>query len=222
VTNQRVLSLLIELILSAHTDASAFSTLDLKLLFWCLFGIIFQFVSFQYISIMEIRYSLYRRLGGPQVQCERVRKISPPPGFHPRTVRPVAIRYTTYTFPAHKSVYRASVNASSCTVQTVTVRDSLHTAAFVTESDQMALRYEMPRLHVAALATRSAGQRLSTLSQTTLKPLDSRLLMPSTDAAGNSYEILFASPPSSILGLTWFRLSVSLVLSSFSFRQMNV
>jgi len=26
-------------------------------------------------------YELYRRLGGPQVQSERVRKISSPPGF---------------------------------------------------------------------------------------------------------------------------------------------
>ena len=156
----------------------------------------------------ETRYSLYRRLGGPQVQCERVRKISPPPGFHPRTVRLVAIRYTTYTLPAHKSVYRASVNGSSCTVQAVTVWDSLHTAAFVTESDQMALRYEMPRLHVAALATRSAGQRLSTLSQTTLKPLDSDYSchLPTLQGTATKF-FLFASPPSSILGLTWFRLS---------------
>ena len=39
------------------------------------------------------RYPLYmyRRMGGPQGRSGRVRKISPPPGFDPRTVQPVAI-----------------------------------------------------------------------------------------------------------------------------------
>ena len=37
-------------------------------------------------------YPLYRRLGGPQVRSERVRKFSPPLGFDPRTVQPVASR----------------------------------------------------------------------------------------------------------------------------------
>jgi hypothetical protein len=40
------------------------------------------------------RYPLYRRLGGPQGRSGQVRKISPPPGFDPRTVQPIAIRYT--------------------------------------------------------------------------------------------------------------------------------
>jgi len=31
------------------------------------------------------RYSLYRRLGGPQGRSRQVQKISPPPGFDPRT-----------------------------------------------------------------------------------------------------------------------------------------
>ena len=39
-------------------------------------------------------YSLYRKLGGPQGRSGRVRKISPPLGFDPRTVQPVASRYT--------------------------------------------------------------------------------------------------------------------------------
>ena len=38
----------------------------------------------------ETRYPLYRRLGGPQGRSGRVLKISPPPGFDPRTVQPVA------------------------------------------------------------------------------------------------------------------------------------
>jgi hypothetical protein len=39
----------------------------------------------------KTRYSLYRRLGGPQGRSGEVRKISPlPPGFDLRTVQPVA------------------------------------------------------------------------------------------------------------------------------------
>ena len=44
----------------------------------------------------KTRYLLYRRLGGPQGQSGHVRKISPPPGFDPRTIQPVASRYTDY------------------------------------------------------------------------------------------------------------------------------
>ena len=38
-------------------------------------------------------------VGGPQGRSGRVRKISPPPGFDPRTVQPVASRYTDYAIP---------------------------------------------------------------------------------------------------------------------------
>jgi hypothetical protein len=41
----------------------------------------------------ETQYPLCRRPGGPQGRSGRVRKISPPPGFEPLTVRPVASRY---------------------------------------------------------------------------------------------------------------------------------
>jgi hypothetical protein len=46
-------------------------------------------------------YPLYRRLGGPQGQSGRVRKISPLPRFYPRSVQPVASRYTDYAIPVH-------------------------------------------------------------------------------------------------------------------------
>jgi hypothetical protein len=49
----------------------------------------------------EPRYPLYRRLGGPQGRSGRLRKISPPPGFDPPTVQPVASRYTDYAIPGH-------------------------------------------------------------------------------------------------------------------------
>ena len=45
----------------------------------------------------KTRYPLYRRLGGPQGRSGQVRKILPPPGFDPQTVRAVANRYTHYT-----------------------------------------------------------------------------------------------------------------------------
>jgi hypothetical protein len=42
----------------------------------------------------KTRYPFYGRLGGPQGQSGQVRKISPPPEFDPRTVYPIASRYT--------------------------------------------------------------------------------------------------------------------------------
>ena len=42
----------------------------------------------------KTRYPLCRRLGGLQGRSGQVRKISPPQGFDPRTVQPVASRYT--------------------------------------------------------------------------------------------------------------------------------
>ena len=41
-------------------------------------------------------YPLYRRLGGPQGRSGQVQKISPPPGFDPQTVQPVASHYTDW------------------------------------------------------------------------------------------------------------------------------
>ena len=55
------------------------------------------------------RYALYRRLGGPQGRSGRVRKISPPPGFDPRTVQPVASRYTGYAIPAASYMVRTFI-----------------------------------------------------------------------------------------------------------------
>ena len=46
------------------------------------------------LPLGKTRYPLYRRLGGTQGQSGRVRKISPPPEFDPRTSQPVTSRYT--------------------------------------------------------------------------------------------------------------------------------
>jgi hypothetical protein len=43
----------------------------------------------------ETSYPLYRWLCGPQERSGRVRKISPPPGFDPRTVQPQQVAIPT-------------------------------------------------------------------------------------------------------------------------------
>jgi hypothetical protein len=54
----------------------------------------------RFIRGKETRYPLYRNLDGPQGRSRQVRKILPPPGFHHRTVQPVASRYTDWAIPA--------------------------------------------------------------------------------------------------------------------------
>jgi len=49
----------------------------------------------------KTRRPLYRRPGGPQGRFGRLRKISPTSGFDPRTVKPVASRYTDCAISAH-------------------------------------------------------------------------------------------------------------------------
>ena len=53
----------------------------------------------------KTQYPLYSRLGGPQGRTGQVQKISPPPGFDPRTVQPVASRYTDWAIAARLSLY---------------------------------------------------------------------------------------------------------------------
>jgi hypothetical protein len=47
----------------------------------------------------KTRYPVYKRLGGDQDRSGRGRKSSPPPGFDPRTVQPVASSYTDWAIP---------------------------------------------------------------------------------------------------------------------------
>jgi hypothetical protein len=49
----------------------------------------------------KTKYPLYKRLGGPKGRPGRVRKIPLLPAFDPRTVQPVASRYTDWAIPAH-------------------------------------------------------------------------------------------------------------------------
>ena len=53
-------------------------------------------IAFHDFLFEKTFYPLYRRLGGPHGRSGQVRKISPPPGFDPRTVQPVARLYTDY------------------------------------------------------------------------------------------------------------------------------
>ena len=52
----------------------------------------------------KIRYSSYKRVGGPRVLSGRTPKISPPLGFDPRTVQFVASCYTDRAIPAASTV----------------------------------------------------------------------------------------------------------------------
>ena len=59
----------------------------------------------------KTQYPLYIRLSGPQGRSGQVQKISPPPGFDPRTVQSVTSCCTDWTIPAYKSavVYQTDV-----------------------------------------------------------------------------------------------------------------
>ena len=49
-----------------------------------------------YPRCTQLLVPLHKWLGGPRGRSEWVRKMSPPPGFEPRTVHPVTSRYTDY------------------------------------------------------------------------------------------------------------------------------
>jgi hypothetical protein len=68
----------------------------------------------------KTQYPLYRRLGGSQGRSGRVRKISPPPGFDPPIVQPVASRYADSDIPApNTNKYLHLVNTIPMCVYTV-------------------------------------------------------------------------------------------------------
>ena len=47
----------------------------------------------------KTQYPLYRKLGGPQDWSGQVRKVSPPLGFDPCIIQPVATHCTDYAIP---------------------------------------------------------------------------------------------------------------------------
>jgi hypothetical protein len=52
-----------------------------------------------HLTLGKTWYPLYRRLGGLQNWFGQVQKISPPVGFNPQTVQPIASRYTDTPAP---------------------------------------------------------------------------------------------------------------------------
>jgi len=63
----------------------------------------------------KTRQPLCRRLGGPQVRSGRMRKISLPPCFDPRTVQPVASRCTDCAIQANNINNNNNKYVSICT-----------------------------------------------------------------------------------------------------------
>jgi hypothetical protein len=56
----------------------------------------------RFTSSKDIRYPLYRRLGGPQGRCGRVRKFSHSTACEPRTAQPVDSRYIDWAILTHE------------------------------------------------------------------------------------------------------------------------
>ena len=63
-------------------------------------GYLWRSRSGRFTSGKDSRYPLYRALGGLQSRSRRVNKIWSLPRFEPRTVLPVASRYTDWVIPA--------------------------------------------------------------------------------------------------------------------------
>jgi hypothetical protein len=72
-----------------------------------LFGAKWKFVVHAPTALRpeNTRCPWYKRLGGPQARPGRVRKISPHPGFDPRTVQPIASHYTDWAIPVLLYMY---------------------------------------------------------------------------------------------------------------------
>ena len=69
----------------------------------------------------KTRYPLYRRLGGPQGRSGRMQKISPLPGFDPRTVQPVASGYTEVLVTIIFGMYKKKTDLMHQCVSTIQV-----------------------------------------------------------------------------------------------------
>ena len=67
----------------------------------------------------KMRHPFYRRLGELQGWSGRMRKISPPPGFDPWTVQPVASGYTDWVMPT--PVYHIPCINYLCKISTFSV-----------------------------------------------------------------------------------------------------
>jgi hypothetical protein len=74
--------------------------------------------NLQWLTLEDGTDRLSRNIGNKLLLfAERVRKISPPPGFDPLTVQPVASRYNDYAIPAHSwPPLPAEINIKTCCI----------------------------------------------------------------------------------------------------------
>jgi hypothetical protein len=78
----------------------------------------------------KTRYPLYRRLGVPHGRAGWVWKVSRPPGFGPRTVQPVAGRYTDCAITALILV-RNGINSFEKSISSEAPTQSVSTYTYV-------------------------------------------------------------------------------------------
>jgi hypothetical protein len=77
------------------------------------------------LSPGKTQYPLCRRLGGLQGWSGWVRKISPPVGFDPQTIQPLASSYTDCAIPAHKIIIDNNTIYYTCLYISIIQADSL-------------------------------------------------------------------------------------------------
>ena len=76
---------------------------------------------------IETWYPRYRRLGEPHGQAGRLWKISPSPGLDPRTVQPVASRYSDWAIPVPDRQRSITLKLVRETTVAVQKQEVLHT-----------------------------------------------------------------------------------------------
>ena len=67
-----------------------------------------------FLPLGKTRYPLYRGLGGPQASLDRCGKFRPPSEFDPRTVQPVASRYTDWA--TRPTRYKSEIQKCTCSI----------------------------------------------------------------------------------------------------------
>jgi hypothetical protein len=97
----------------------------------------------------KTRYSLYRRMVVLQERSERVRKISPPPGFDLRTVQSLVTRYTDWAIPAQQSLYRLSYPGPTVAIPTELSRPNSRYTDWAIPAQQSLYRLSYPGPTVA-------------------------------------------------------------------------
>ena len=103
------------------------------------------------LPLEQTRYPLYRKLGGPQDRSGRVRNISPPPGFDPQTVQPVAslglylVSVLIKNSPAFRYVAKHHVENVQLSILTATnSRQIISTQLHIRTNDTLLTKVTLP------------------------------------------------------------------------------